>query len=116
MREFQLQFAEPSTANEQAAKGGLCWLTDKDSTIKSSLANLGHLGPSLGRVGEVADANVDFVRIAVAVFAADRSVPRKSGGSDWNQRSIKVTVPVRGSLPMASFDFRAGGSRESPNG
>jgi len=95
MREFQLQFAEPSTVDEQTAKGGLCWLADKDSTIKASLANLGHLGPSLGRIGEAADPNVDFVRIAVAVYAADRSVPRQSGGSNWNRRSIKVTVPVR---------------------
>jgi hypothetical protein len=95
MHEFKLQFGEPSSPDEQTARGALCWLTDKDSTIRASLASLGHLGPSLGRVGDVADPNVDFVRIAVAVYAADRSVPRDGGGSNWNRRPIKITVPVR---------------------
>lgn len=95
MPEFQLQFAEPDSVDQQTAEGGLCWLADKDSTIRASLVSLAHLGPSLGRVGEVADANIDFVRIAVAVYAADRSVSRESGGSNWNRRPIKITVPVR---------------------
>ncbi len=116
MREFQLQFAEPSTVNEQTAKGGLCWLADKDSTIKASLANLGHLGPSLGRVGEVADPNVDFVRIAVAVYAADRSVPRQEWRIELEPALDQGHRARRRSLPMGSLGFRVGGGRKSPDG
>lgn len=52
------------------------------------------LRPSLASIGPVSSVNADFVRIALAIFATDHSVPRKSGGSDWNQRTLFVTVPV----------------------
>jgi hypothetical protein len=48
----------------------------------------------LGVFGPVSDLNIDFVRIALAVYAADRSTPRKFGGSNWNSRDIELQVPV----------------------
>ncbi|WP_219618765.1 hypothetical protein [Brevibacterium aurantiacum] len=38
--------------------------------------------------------NVDLVRIALGVLAADRSVLRKAGGSSWNAREFELTVEV----------------------
>ena len=39
-------------------------------------------------------ANVDLVRLAVLVFAADRSTPRAVGGTNWSQRDFAISVPV----------------------
>lgn len=51
-------------------------------------------GPGLGGVGPVVSVNVDLVRIAATVIAADRSTTRRGGGSNWNCRDIGLTVPV----------------------
>ncbi|MGI8483552.1 MAG: hypothetical protein ACR2OU_04740, partial [Thermomicrobiales bacterium] len=52
------------------------------------------LDPYLKPWGSVKKSNIDFVRIALGVFAADRSVRRRGGGSDWNAREISLTVQV----------------------
>ncbi|ASN19933.1 hypothetical protein [Arthrobacter sp. YN] len=52
------------------------------------------LHPGLASLGSVGGVNADFVRIALAVYASDHSVLRESKGSDWNQRSFELTVPV----------------------
>lgn len=54
----------------------------------------GVLDPHLRSFGPVRQENIDFVRLALGVFSADRSVLRKSGGSDWNTREIELTVEV----------------------
>jgi hypothetical protein len=64
------------------------WTANGLSSIESTY------GPRLGGLGPVRQANIEFVRIAGAVFAADRSAPRRSGGSNWNQREIDLLVPV----------------------
>jgi len=53
-----------------------------------------HLGPSLGVLGSVPQPNAEFVRLAAAVSAADRSVPRQADGSDWSRRTIGIRVPM----------------------
>ncbi|RPE76010.1 MULTISPECIES: hypothetical protein [unclassified Frondihabitans] len=58
------------------------------STIASNI------GPLLGDFGPVRDRNIDFVRIASGVLAADRSAPRSGSLSRWNQREISLTVEV----------------------
>lgn len=55
---------------------------------------IGTIGPGLDRFGKVPALNRDFVRLALAVFAADRSVRRERGGSNWSARDFAVTVPV----------------------
>lgn len=55
---------------------------------------IGPLDQHLSSFGQVRSENVDFVRLALGVFAADRSVRRKGGGSDWNAREIELTVEV----------------------
>lgn len=61
-------------------------------TGRSSLHS--NVGPGLGALGQVQDLNVDLVRIASGVMAADRSVSRSGRLSAWNERSIAVQVPV----------------------
>lgn len=51
-------------------------------------------GPLLGGLGAVNDRNIDLVRIAIAVLAADRSSLRSGRLSNWNQRDIAITVDV----------------------
>lgn len=70
------------------AASSFYWLTDEKSTFT------GGLGPGAAALGSVRSLNVDFVRLAVAAFAADRSVPRVGGGSNWNQRTLEIEVPV----------------------
>ncbi len=54
----------------------------------------GTLDPHLAAFGAVRQENIDFVRIALAVFSADRSVLRQARGSDWNDRDFALTVEV----------------------
>jgi 7-cyano-7-deazaguanine synthase in queuosine biosynthesis len=89
MPRFTLRLIAPAaevTADE--AQSSFYWTASGASSFTPGL------GPSLGRFGNVPPLNVDLVRIAVAVFAADRTVPRAAGGADWNQRIIDLEVPV----------------------
>lgn len=61
-------------------------------TTKSTYT--GTLDPHLTAFGAVRQENIDFVRIALAVFSADRSVLRRARGSDWNDRDFALTVEV----------------------
>jgi 7-cyano-7-deazaguanine synthase in queuosine biosynthesis len=90
---YELRFEEPDESDADPART-FFWTTSDDSTIDGRLFSAGRIGPQLGALGPVTQRNIDLVRIAVAVFAADRSTPRKGGGSSWNRRPIQVTVPV----------------------
>ncbi|MGX7681521.1 hypothetical protein ACSMXN_21775 [Jatrophihabitans sp. DSM 45814] len=59
-----------------------------------SSAFTGSLGPYLEKLGPIGLLNLDFVRIALGVFASDRSTSRQRGGSDWNRRQFELTVSV----------------------
>src|SRR5487761_850387 len=54
----------------------------------------GSLSPHLESLGPVNPRNVDLVRIALGVLAADRSVLREGGGASWNTRDLELTVQV----------------------
>lgn len=54
----------------------------------------GSTGPFLSELGAVNPINVDLVRIALAVFASDRSILREQAGSSWNDRDFDLTVEV----------------------
>ena len=51
-------------------------------------------GPRLAAIGAVPPLNVDLVRLALLVFAADRSTIRRVGGTSWSSRDFSLTVPV----------------------
>lgn len=93
MPRFALHVAEPSTVSQTENAEHLYWRTDSDSTFVSTM-NGANLGPTLGAFGPVNPFNVDAVRIAVATLAADRSIKRTGGGSNWNSRDFEVRVPV----------------------
>ena len=52
------------------------------------------LDVDLHRLGPINEANVEFTRLAVAVFAADRTMPREFRGTNWSSRNLDVTVPM----------------------
>lgn len=54
----------------------------------------GGIDPYLAGLGVANPRNVDLVRIALGVLAADRSVLREGGGSNWNSRDFDLTVEV----------------------
>lgn len=54
----------------------------------------GGIDPHLTGLGVVNPRNVDLVRIALGVLAADRSALREGGGSSWNAREFELTVEV----------------------
>ena len=88
MPDFRLELMLPDPIPEGRATSTFYWSSNDRGSFESTY------GPYLGRLGPVASPNIDFVRIAAAVFTADRSTPRKGGGSNWNSRDIGLTVPV----------------------
>jgi hypothetical protein len=95
MPDFRLRLAAPETVTAAEAASSFCWTEDARSTVIATLAPTSrHLGPNLGALGPVAGRNIDLVRIAVAVYCADRSASRSGGGSNWNRRPIGLTIPV----------------------
>lgn len=51
-------------------------------------------GPRLAAIGAVPPLSVDLVRLALLVYAADRSTIRKVGSTNWSSRDFILTVPV----------------------
>ena len=88
MPPFALRFGAPANVSPEEAASSFYWLAGEQSSFTTSL------GPNLGTLGPVPALSIDLVRIAVTAFAADRSTNRTAGGSDWNQRSIELEVPV----------------------
>jgi len=88
MPHFVLRVNPPTNVTADEAATSFYWLTDNRSSFVTAL------DPSLSSFGPVPSLSVDLVRIAVAVYAADRSTFRTGGGSDWNQRQIQLEVPV----------------------
>jgi 7-cyano-7-deazaguanine synthase in queuosine biosynthesis len=88
MPPFTLRLEPPAVITADDARESFFWLGDSRSSFTTPL------GPSLGAFGSVNDRNIEFVRLAATVFAADRSVLRQAGGSNWNQRDIALTIPV----------------------
>jgi hypothetical protein len=88
MPSYALRMTLPSTVAQSTALATFYWTpTGRDSFVRT-------YGPTLGGLGPVPELNVDFVRVAVAAYAADRSTPRSSNGSNWSQRALELTVPV----------------------
>src|ERR1700691_425101 len=88
MPAFTLRLSAPATVSPEEARSSFYWLTGGASSFTTKL------GPNLGCLGAIPALSVDLVRIAVAVYAADRSAEREGGGSNWNQRELQLEVPV----------------------
>lgn len=88
MTTFLLTIDEQTASSAAAFDEVFLWTRFTKSTYT------GTLDPHLGDLGPVRQENIDFVRIALAVFSADRSVLRQARGSDWNERNFELTVEV----------------------
>jgi hypothetical protein len=88
MPRFTLRLSAATDVPAAEAASSFYWLTEQRSSFTSGI------GPSLGMLGPVPELNVDFVRIALTAFAADRSVLREGRGSNWNQRQFNLEIPV----------------------
>lgn len=89
MNDFGLKFTVPDK------------LSDKDAARNFYLPTAGTQGsfetaltPRLGSLGPVNPLNADLVRLALLVWAADRSVHRARGSVNWTSRDLALTVPV----------------------
>ncbi|MGA8352891.1 MAG: hypothetical protein WB698_01830 [Solirubrobacteraceae bacterium] len=97
MPAFTLRLNAPTTISPEEAETSFYWLTTGSSTFTTKL------DPNLSSLGPVPALSIDFVRLAVAVYAADRSTPRSGGGSNWNQRQIQLRIPVSAAARWAPF-------------
>lgn len=88
MPDFRLELAVPKVLPQDRSITTFYWSPKSRGSFASTL------GPSLASIGPVLPSNIDFVRIAVTAFAADRTSPRRNGGSNWNSRNIGLTIPV----------------------
>jgi len=68
-------------------------------TAKGPSSFEGGAGPRLNELGMVRSENVDFVRLALLIIAADRTSPRGGGGSNWSQRNFSLRVPTSNPEP-----------------
>lgn len=89
MFEFRLSVLPPSDPLTNDANSTFFW----HGKIRTPYFHA-NVGPSLGEYGPVKNRNIDLVRIAAAVLAADRSASRSGRLSSWNQRDISLTVDV----------------------
>lgn len=85
--EFRLRLERPRSITPEIARTTLTWGGPGSTFVTQYDAHLSQLG-------EVRLANVELTRIAAAVFAADRSLLRAGGGSNWNRRKFTLTIPV----------------------
>ncbi len=88
MPDYSLKLVVPNLIPEDRATSTFYWSSNAAGSFESTY------GPYLGGLGPVAPPNIDFVRVAAAAFAADRSTPRQGEGSNWNSRNLGLTVPV----------------------
>jgi hypothetical protein len=96
MVDYSMRFQIPESLSPALARSRFFWVRDstRDSFVSTLLPRHEALGPRLGAFGPVADANVDLVRLAVMVYAADRSTLRRVGSTNWSQRELSLEVPV----------------------
>lgn len=88
MPAFRLRLSLPSRLAKAEVAGTFLWAKDARGSFVTGL------GSNLGDLGPVPRPNIELVRLAAAVLAADRSTPRRVRGSNWSRRAIEVTVPV----------------------
>lgn len=89
MPDFTLRLSVPKNPKPSDLRRNFYWTAaGQPSSFE------GPYGPRLSQLGEVQPLNIDFVRLALLVFAADRTAPRGGGGSNWSQREFHLRVPV----------------------
>ncbi len=90
---YELKLRPRTSASRDDPLGTFYW----PATGRSSF--IAPFGPRLAAIGAVPPLNVDLVRFALLVFAADRSTIRRIGGTSWSSRQFSLTVPVSNAGP-----------------
>lgn len=88
MTDFGLKFRVPDSLSEAAARRNFFWTATGIGSYATTLT------PRLSSLGPVPSLNADFVRLAVLVYSADRSVLRRAGSVNWTSRAFALSVPV----------------------
>lgn len=96
MAEYSMRFQLPETMSADQVRSRFYWVrdTERDSFISTILPRHEPLGPRLAALGPIPHGNVDLVRLAVMVYAADRSTLRRVGSTNWSRRDLAIEVPV----------------------
>src|ERR1700735_3236474 len=96
MADYSMRLQLPESVSPELARSRFFWVRDLSRApfVSTLLPQHEALGPRLGALGPVADANIDLVRLAVMVYAADRSPLRKVGATNWSRRDLSIQVPV----------------------
>lgn len=87
MVNYALRLSVPQQLSEADLRRNFYWTAKGQSSFE------GGIGPRLHELGAVRSENVDFVRLALLIIAADRTSPRGGGGSNWSQRDFSLRVP-----------------------
>lgn len=85
---YSLRLSLPRRLVPTIGSDTFLWTNDSRGSFKTAV------GPRLGVLGPVPQPNVELVRLAAAVYAADRTTPRREGGANWSRREIGLTIPV----------------------
>ena len=89
MNQFDLKFAVPDKLSDRdAARTFYLPIDGAQGSFETALT------PRLGDLGPVNPLNADLARLALLVWAADRSVLRAKGSVNWTSRDLALTVPV----------------------
>jgi hypothetical protein len=85
MPDYFLRLSVPECEAAELSCDNFLWSKDSRGSFSTTA------GPRLVELGPVPQPNIEFVRVAVGVYAADRTAPR---GSTWSQRQIGLRIPV----------------------
>ncbi len=85
---YELKLTTRSTSSRDDPLAMFYWPVNGPSSFSVPF------GPRLAAIGAVPRLNVDLVRLAMLVYAADRSTIREVGSTNWSSRDISLTVPV----------------------
>lgn len=85
---YELKLRRPASDSQDDPLATFYWPQNGPSSFSAPF------GPCLAAIGAVPLPNVDLVRLALLVFAADRSTLRKVGATNWSSRDFSLKVPV----------------------
>ena len=99
---YELKLRSRTSSSRDDPRATFYWSAEGPSTF------IAPFGPRLAAIGAVPPLNVDLVRLALLVFAADRSTIRKVGSTNWSSRDFSLTVPVSDARPWDAVSHELG--------
>ena len=99
---YELKLRPRTSGSRDDPRATFYWPADGPSSF------IAPFGPRLANIGAVPPLNVDLVRLALLVFAADRSTIRRVGTTNWSSRDFSLTVPVSDAQPWNTLSGELG--------